>query len=85
MEIPRRARSILNCDHLERVDREQLSQGAVQAAEHAGLVQRRSHGASDAVQRLEAPGLVPSQLVEGGVGQEDAQPAVHVLEELKLS
>ena len=84
VEIPRRVGPVLDRDHLERVDREELTQGAVQAGEHAGLVERRGHGSGDAVQRLEPPGLVPGQLVEGGVGEQDPEPAVDVLEELQL-
>jgi len=74
----------LHRDHLEGIDREKLAQGGVEPGQHAGLVERRGHGPRDAVQRLQAAGLVAGQLVQRGVGEQHAQPAVHVFQELDL-
>ena len=76
---------VLQRDHLERIHREQLAQGGVEPGEHAGLVQGCGHGPRDAVQGLQAASLVASQLVERGVRQQDAEPAVHVFQELQLA
>src|SRR5438132_5649869 len=77
-------RAVLDRDQLERVDGQELAQSRVQAGKHARLVQGRGHRSGDAVQRLEATRLISGQLVEGGVGEKDAQPAVDVFQELDL-
>ena len=77
-------RAVLDRDQLERVDGQELAQSRVQAGKHARLVQGRGHRPGDAVQRLEATRLVSGQLVEGGVGEKDAKPAVDVFQELDL-
>ena len=74
----------LQGDHLQVVDREELAQRVVKAGQHARLVERRRHCPGDAVQRLEATGLVSSQLVEGRVGEQDAQAVMDLVEEGKL-
>ena len=84
VQVARPVGAILKGDHLEGVDREQLPQRAIEAGENAGLVQGGGHRAGNAVQRLQAPGLVACELVERCVGQQHPEPAVHVFEELQL-
>ena len=83
-QVARPVGAILQGDHLERVDGQQLAEGCVKTRENARLVEGRRHRSRDAVQGLEPASLVSRQLVERGVGEQDAEAPVHLFEEGEL-
>ena len=75
---------LLERGHVQHVDGQQLAERGLQGGQHTRLVKGGRHRPGDAVEGLQAPGLVAGQLVQIRVGEQHAQAAVHLVEEGRL-